>query len=200
MVEIGLLLGLSDSEAFVKALTGYRKLVNEAISEFGRLVPEANVPPALEIPPTTKKEVGKDTLYYYPLGNVGLDRRFQPMLGVARDAAVIVFSEDHATRLLASKPLKLEGGPLASRLDKPLLGAFFCDTSALLDAVAPWAELGISQAMKGADADEKTIQDGLKAYQTVLQLLRCVKQTSGATYFEDDAIVTHSETVVKDID
>lgn len=200
MIELGLLMGLSDGDAFTKSITSYRKLINETISEFGRLVPEANVPPALELPPPQKKAAGANALYFYPLPPLPVDERVQPTFGVGKDVAVISCSQGHTERLLAGKPLKLDGGPLASRLGKPLLAASYVDFPALVDAISPWAEMGITLAMKEAMADKKTMEDGMKAYQTVLRLVKCIKVSTTASYREDGATVTHSETVVKDIE
>jgi len=200
MLEIGILTGLSDSGKFVQAMNEYRKLINEAISEFGRIVPEANIPPALELPLPEKKAVGNDALYFYPLGETPLDKRVQPTFGVGKDVFVIAASAEHATRLLASKPFKPAGGPLAARIDKPLSGGSYADMNALLDVFSPWAEFGIRQVLAQEKADKKTVDDSMAAFQAVLRLFKCVKESSTATYAEDGATVTHSETVVKDID
>lgn len=200
MLEVAILTGLSDSGKFVQAMNEYRKLINEAISEFGRIVPEANIPPALEVPLPEKKAVGNDALYFYPLGETPLDKRVQPTFGVGKDVFVIAASAEHATRLLASKPFKPAGGPLAARIDKPLSGGSYVDMNGLIDVVAPWAEFGIRQTLAQEKADKKTVDDSMAAFQAVLRLFKCVKESSTATYTEDGATVTHSETVVKDID
>jgi hypothetical protein len=200
MLEVGLAMGLSDREKFVKSLTAYRKLINDSIVEFGKVFPEANLPPQLEIPAPQTKEVEGGTLYHYPLEGTPLDKQFQPMFGIGKDVLIFACGQDHVLRLLAKKPLKLTEGPLASRLEKPLASGFYLDFPALIDGLAPWVELGVSQVLKENVKDKQMVEDSMKSLATVLKVLKCIKVTSSATFIEGNVRVTHSETVVKDID
>ena len=200
MLEVGFMMGLSDSELFVKAVGAYRKLINEGIAEIAKAVPELNIPPQLEIHVPESKKVEGGTLYFYPLEASGLDKQFQPMFGVGKDVLVFACGQNHVTRLLANKPPKLADGPLASRLDKPLSAGFYLDFPALVDALTPWLELGVGQALKETVKDKQQVAEGMKALATVLKVLKCVQATSSATYTEGSATVTHSATKVKDID
>lgn len=200
MLEVGMVLGLADAQKFTQAITAYRKLINEAINEFGRVVPDATLPPALEIPPPKSKMVEGGTLYHYPLEGVPLDKQFQPLFGVGKDVLVFACGEDHVKRLLAKKPLKLTDGPLGTRLDKPLVSGFYLDFPAFIDGLAPWVEVGVGEAVKEAIKDKDQAADAMKAVTTLIRVLKCVKATSSATYLEGGATVTHSETVVKDLE
>src|SRR5262249_49789568 len=98
-------------------------------------------------------------------------------------------------------PLKLNGGPLAERANKPLASAVYFDFNALVDAATPWIELGVGAAGKpppGPDR-EKMGKGIIGRAQGALEVLKGYKGPPSATSFEGGALVTHSESVFRDL-
>jgi hypothetical protein len=200
--EVAVVLGVSDADKLRKAMAEYREVVNEALAKIrtwkgAENMPEIQVPPPKEV----KKQGG--TLYYYPLPEAwGVDPQVAPTAGLSNDTAALTLSLAHAERLLASKPLKVDGGPLADR-DRPLTGAMYFNWPGVVDAVAPWVEYATNRALDdqlGPGAPPKAREDVLKQVRTVLDVLRCWRGATAATYLEDGALVTHSESVYRDLE
>src|SRR5207244_4219999 len=140
----------------------------------------------------------------YPIPEeAGLDKQFVPTAGLGSKVAVFALSHAHAERLLVKNPLKLDGGPLAERLKKPLAGASYFDWNGVVEALTPWvdhmAPIVIEQTTGWTLADNKKQVEGVLAQvKTVLDVLKCYKGSTSATYVEDGITVTHQEEVVSD--
>ena len=145
MVEPALLLGVSDSQLFCKAMAEYRQLFNAAV-EIVREASSGEVPDIrIPEPQVTKTDVG--TLYWYRLPEEwGVTEEVKVVLGVSDRAATISATSTQAERLLRSTPLAV-GGVLASP-ERPLAGAFAMNWAAIVDAAAPWVEFGVAEAVK----------------------------------------------------
>ncbi len=153
------------------------------------------------MPPAESEKAAAGTLYFYSIPKeAGLDPQVLPTAGLGKDVAVFALSKEHATRLLTAKPFKADGGPLADT-KKPLAGAVWYDNVALMNALTPWADLAVEEIVKNAnpDAKEKDIEDVRKQVHTVLEVAKCLKSCSAATYVEGGALVTHYEIVIKDL-
>jgi hypothetical protein len=96
--------------------------------------------------------------------------------------------------------LKVDGGPLAD-LKKARAAASSFNFPALMDLLAPWQEFGLikGQEASGVQTDAQSMKAILEQARTVFELLKVFKGTTSSTYFEGDAVVTHSESVVRDI-
>ncbi len=198
MPEIGILLGISDQEKFLKAMKEYYALINDSLaaaSELGKgQIPDIQMPAPKVV---TNKE---RTLAYYPIPpEFGFDVQVVPTAGVSKSAFVITLSRAHTERLLRPTKLNFESGPLADMKNKPLAAASSFNFVALIDAVTPWIETGFTMAHlpptpPGPDGDV------LKQVRTVLEVLKVLRGGTSATYYEDGKLVTHSETVIRDID
>jgi hypothetical protein len=195
MLEIGIVLGVSDADKLRKAAGEYLSIADDALVAARSL---GNVAGAigdfrLPKPETAKRPAG--TLYFYKLpDDLGLDRAVAPTAGLSDKVAALTLSHAHAERLLASKPLAVDGGPLADP-KKPLAGAFYCNWPAFVDAVTPWLELAAPQVWPGPEREQFMPQ-----VRTVLQVLKVYRGTTSATYLKDGVIVTERETVIKDLD
>ncbi len=202
MPEVGILVGVSDADRLRKAMADYRTILNEALTKIkaqpggDKLVGDFRIPE----PKSEKKEVG--TLYSYPLPEEwGLDPQIEPTAGLTDDAAVVTASASYAERLLARKPLKVNGGPLADR-KRPLAGASLIDWAGVVNALTPWAELAANEALdrQGADVPAKAREGVLRQVRTALTVLKCWRGTTAATYLEDGVLVTHHESVFRDLE
>jgi len=146
-------------------------------------------------------EVGKLFLFHLP-ADWKVDPQVVPTAGLSSKVGVLALSSGHAERLLASKPLKVEGGPLADT-KRPLAGASYFSMPAFVDAITPWVMFGLRQAplekLAPGGGDEKTARENvLKQVRTVLDVLKVFRVSTSVSYVEDGVLITHSETVVRD--
>ena len=200
LLEPALVLGVSDSGLLRKAFAEYRSIVNELIPKVHEVAP--NVPDN-QLPEPESRKAKAGTLYFYPLpAATGIDRQTAPTAGLSNRVAVLTISQKHAERLLATAPLKVEGGPLAE-LKKPRAMAFYLNWAAVIHGVTPWIEQGLHAA--GIDPSEK-VEVGdeswkgiLKQVPTVVQVLQVFRSYTSSTYFDGRVLVTHSETVIQDL-
>jgi hypothetical protein len=200
MLEPAVVLGVTDANLLRKAFGEYRLIVNELTTKLHEIVPNF---PDFQIPELETRKAKGGTLYFYPLpAEWGINERITPTAGLSNRVAVLTVSNEHAERLLAATPLKTEGGLLAD-LKKPRAMATYFNWVRLLRALAPWVEQGLRAA--GVDPAEK-VEAGdeswsglLKQVPTVLEVLQVFRGYTSSTYFEGSVLVTHSETVIKDL-
>jgi hypothetical protein len=200
--EIGVLVGVSDADALVKAMTEYRAIANEALTKI-KAWPGCEKIGDFQIPlPKTDKSLS-GTLYSYLLPEEwGVDPKVVPTAGLTKDTAVLTLSHAHAERLLASHPLRIDGGPLADR-DRPLAAAMYFNWPGVVDAAGPWVQFGtvkILEAQAGGEVPAKTRDAVLSQVRTVMDVLKCWRGESSATTLEDGVLVTHHESVYKDLE
>jgi hypothetical protein len=201
MLEPACILGVSDAALLQKACGEYRQILNEMIAKIREL--SENQFPEFQIPPPQTEKLKRGVLYAYPLPEAwGVDRQILPNSGVAPNVAVLALSRAQTERLLTPTPLKISGGPLADP-KRPLAAASYVDCAGILDALAPWIDLGTTTAapfltaMAGEQA--KAVEDLPGQVRTVLEVLKVFRSYSSATYVEDGALVTHGETVIRDL-
>jgi len=198
MVELGLLLGISDAKRFETGMKEIRLALNELYAKV-RETSNDNIP-EFKIPAPETEKAKNGSLIYWPLPeDLGLDKQFHPMIGVGKSVSLIALSKSHTERLLSPTPLTMKGAPLARKGD--LVGACVLDWNALVDAAAPWIEFGITTGMAGDKAPKGApkVEDVLKQVKVVLTVLKCYKGMSNATYVEDGKLVSHTQIVVKDL-
>ena len=65
----------------------------------------------------------------------------------------------------------------------------------------PWTEFAIVKAQEanGGEANPQVVKAIMEQVKVVFQVLKVFKGSTSSTYMEGDAVVTHSESVVKDI-
>jgi hypothetical protein len=200
--ELGVVTGLNNAKLFREAMAEYRDVFNGLVDVVTKLAPPgANVPdfkmpePKVSrfmLPQTGKKGASVGTLYSWPLPELpGLDPKIMPTGGVSEKFAVFALSQGHAKRMLGPAQFKMDGGPLGD-LKKPLASAAHFNWAALVDAVTPWADFVVEQSGQGQDVRDQV--------HTVLQVLKCFRTFSSATYMENNAVVTHHETVFRDLE
>jgi hypothetical protein len=195
MLELGLLVGLSDAKGFEKALADLRKAFNDLYAKGRDAAPNKETIPPFAAPDPATEKVSSGTLLFYPLPEeAGLDKQVQPVAGIGKRVSVIALSKKHAERLMAATPLTLKTGPLARKGD--LVGLSVLDWPQLIDAAAPWVEFGVAAA---PDLPVKK-EDALTQLKTVFAVLKCFKGSSSASYVEDGKLVTHGEVIVKDLE
>ena len=209
MLEIGLVYGVSDAELVKVASNDYFAIAREAVNKLHAIVPEAV--PEFTVPPPQAREFPEGTVYYYSLPREwGLDTQIAPNASLSKDFLALSLLPKFGLRLLKPTPLEVEG-PVADH-DRPLASASYFDFAGLLDALAPWMDYGVDQrdaieaaARVAAEAagqppeEEETPQpkaspEEVKANtRFVLDFLKCLRTMSSVSYYEDEALVTHSE-------
>jgi hypothetical protein len=209
MFEVGLILGISDAEKFQKAMAEYRTILNELLDKIKLFAPPGEEVPDIKIPKPHAEKFRNGTLYFFAFPKEwGLDGNVVPVGGLSDTVAVLAFSQGHTERLLTSRPLKTDGAPLADR-KRPLVSATRCDWAALIDTLAPWVELGIASIpdddfvypIEGDFAEgKKAKEETLKVARVVMEVLKCLRGWTSATYLEDGVTITHVETVYKDLE
>jgi len=206
MLELGLLIGISDAKKFTAAMKEYRTTLNELYEKAREASPvKDNIPDFKLAAPETEKATD-GTLYWWPLPeDTGLDKQFLPTVGVGKDVALFSFSKAHTQRLLKNTPLAVKDGPLAQKRD--LIGLCVVNPPAFIDAALPWVDFAIN-AMTIVPADDaeaakkaKEMAAGFsKQARELGRILKCYRGASCATYLEDGKLVTHWQKVFKDLD
>jgi hypothetical protein len=202
MLELALLAGVSDAPLLEKAMRAYAKVIEDGIAKAREIAPKGEIPPVkLPEPEVKTVEVGKLFLFHLP-ADWKLDPQVVPTAGLSSQVGVLALSSGHAERLLASKPLKVEGGPLADT-KRPLAGASYFSMPAFVDAITPWVMFGLRQAplenlVPGAGEGKTGRENVLKQVRTVLDVLKVFRVSTSVSYVEDGVLITHSETVVRD--
>jgi hypothetical protein len=209
MLELGIVLGVSDAALLRKAFGEYRSIINDTITKVRELIPFL---PAFEIPPPEGRQIKNGTLYFYPLPEaLGLDPRILPNFAMSESVAVFTLSAEHSERLLTQTPLKVAGGPLADQ-KSPMAGAVYFEWAGIMTTLAPWIELGLraggpqlveqvpAELLEGADSDEKKLESLIQQVRTVLDVLKVFRTYSSRTYFEGKVLVTHGESILRDVE
>ena len=202
MLEPAIVLGVSDAALLRRASTEYRSILNELLVKIRELNPEF---PEVEITPPKTSELKSGTLYSYPIPeHLGLDKQILPNAGLSERIAVLSISREHTERLLEKNPLKIDGGPLADP-NKALVGAAYIRCEGIIDALVPWMQFGIRAVQKqaGGEGDGQGAKPPwlgmLDQIPTALEVLKVFRTSTSAIYIEGDALVTHSETIVRDL-
>jgi hypothetical protein len=198
MLEVGMLLGLSDPKKFSAALKEYRTTINELYAKI-REASQDNIP-EFKIPASEVDKVKNGTLHYYPIPEeAGLDKQVQPVMGLAKRLAVFCLSKAHAERLMNDTHPKTESGPLAYK--GKVVGVSLLNFPAFLDVVEPWAEFAVQTVVAAPDPEtaKKLSEEILKQVGVGFKALKAFKGFTAVSYVEDDALVTHGESVFKDV-
>jgi hypothetical protein len=208
MLEAALLLGVSDADKFRKAMSEYRTILNEMLAKAKDFAPPGKEVPQLQVPQPRAEQSPAGNLFVFALPKEwGLDPKVAPTAGISEHVFVFALSQAYTQRLLARKPLKTDGGPLANP-NRPLGAATICNWPVFIDAVTPWVEYGITMIpddeirlpLGGDNATGKNAKEELlREARVVLEVLKCFHGWTSLTYREGDAWVTHSESVYKDV-
>lgn len=210
MPELALLVGVSDRALLEQAMKSYRKLIEDALTKVKENAPPDAQPPFTKLPEPEVKSAKDGKLYLWHLPEEAkLDRRVALTAGLSESVGVVAFSAEHAERLLASRPLKVEGGPLADT-KRPLTGASYFNWPGFIDALSPWVLFAVEQApleklqaggeenKEDKDAQKKQRAEILRHVRVVLDALKAIRISTSATYLEEGALITHSEVVIRD--
>jgi hypothetical protein len=209
MLELALLVGVSDRALLEKAMKSYGKLIEDVLELVKKNAPPDSQPPFTKLPEPEVKTVMAGNLYLWQLPKEAqLDPRVALTAGLSEKVGVVALSAGHAERLLAAKPLKVEGGPLADT-KRPLTGASYFNWPAFIDTLSPWVMFAIEQTplekalpgggeIKDKEDGQKKRAEIIRHVRVVLDALKAIRVSTSATYLEDGALITHSEVVIRD--
>jgi hypothetical protein len=206
MLELGLLIGVSDATAFERAITEYRKALNELYEKARDAAPNKDNIPEFKLPAPETEKVTSGKLLFYPIPEeAGLDKQVQPVLGIGKSVSVFTLSKKHAERLMTSTPLAYKSKPLSRKGDR--ISVAVLDWPQFVDTALPWVEFGLmamtfatSDDVGGAEKAKAKVGEILKQVKIAAEVFKCYKGSSMVSYLEDGKLVTHGETIVKDLD
>ncbi|NIL98638.1 MAG: hypothetical protein GTO53_11940 [Planctomycetales bacterium] len=209
-----LVIGLKDPELFKQALGEYRLVINDLIKAVHRLNPEDV--PDVQIPPARQRNLDNGAeVFYYPLPeDLGVYEGVAPNIAVTDAFAAISMLPRHTKKIVQPQPLEVDGGPLKAT-DRPLAVVVYFRWVNLVDMVVPWVNEGVrmyvSSMAEGLGALHQ--EEGLNANGDVdmakpllenvrkgAELLKVFRGYTSATYLEEGALVTHSESRFEDVD
>jgi hypothetical protein len=197
MIEPALVVGVSDAALLRKACQEYHAALNGLLDAL-RQIEGVDIPKDLKLPEVQVTTTSSGTIYGYPLPQQwGVDEKIVPNGGVSETVAVCSLSREHTQRLLSATPLSV-GGVLADT-SRPLAGACVFDWAGLVDAVTPWIDLAVQRITKeqpGVDAQAGGITAQVH---TLLEVLQVCRTITAETYFEDQALVSHSLLEIRDV-
>src|SRR5262249_10917700 len=94
MLELGLMIGISDAKKFEAALKDYRVTLNELYEKAREASPVKDNIPEFKLPAPETEKSSNGTLMWWPIPeDTGLDKQFLPTIGVGKDVAVLTFSK-----------------------------------------------------------------------------------------------------------
>jgi hypothetical protein len=190
MLEIGVVLGVSDAEKFQQALDGYRQVANKMMRKAQGELPAGTIPDFEIGKPQVETKEGR-TFAHYPIpAELGVDPQFQPTGGLSKNVAALTLSRGHAERLLNDVPLKIKSAVLADS-KRSLDSFFYFNWAGCVDVASKWSDY----LFKSGLAPEEAAQTTRRA----LDFLKVFHGYASATYRENGATITHSEAVFRDI-
>ncbi len=191
MLEMGGVLGVSDSVKLEKALEGYRGVANQLLIKARGEVPAGTIPD-FEIPkPRVERKNGNTFADYAIPADWGIDDQFLPTGGLSDKVAALTLSRAHTERLLKPTPLKI-GSPLLAGTKQPLDSMFHFNWAGLVDAATPWVHYGLKQSNAPAESEERA--------RKIIRTLKIFRSYTSITYREADATITRSEAVFRDME
>jgi len=193
MLELGIVLGVSDSAKLEKALESYRTFANKLLTKARGEVPAGTIP-EFEIPKPKVDLQGGNTFAYYPIPEfLTIDKQFQPTGALSKRVATLTLSRNHAERLLTERPFKASSADLLNDTSRPLDSMFYFNWAGMVDAVTPW----VAYAKKlGAVPDDEIEKKAWKA----VDLLKVFRGYASITYREGGATITRREAIFRDIE
>ena len=204
MLELALVIGVSDATLFNQAMSEYKAIADDMVETIRERNP-GKIPADYKVPSPESETIDGDTVYTYKLpADAGLDPQIAPSGGVGEHVAVFSTSPKLSARILAETPLKSQGS-LASAADKPCASVITFSWSSLVEASAPWIEFAVRQKARhgedeDAEKDSPQVAEVLSQVRTVLDILKCWKATESVTTVENGMTVSHSVTTFKDME
>lgn len=223
MLELGMVVSVSDAESFRKGIQEYCDVLREAIVLAREIKPDDV--PEFEIPKPEKRELeggGKLSVFALP-EEWGVDEQVAPTAGLTDKAAVLSTMPATAAKLLQSTPPAID---TSLDLNRPAAMVMHFEFAKLIERTRPWIDYGLAVAMgtvkkdkpadeEGEDADDEgdeeeeeeappsqlAFQMGfvMPQFYQFLDVVSALRSATSITYEEEGVWVTHSETHIEDL-
>ncbi|HEX6960780.1 MAG TPA: hypothetical protein VF175_02855, partial [Lacipirellula sp.] len=203
MLELGVVMGVSDAEEFKTALREYKSILNDLVDAIREADPES-IPEGYEIPDPEKQETSDGAVYSWRFEEAELDEQLALCIGLSEDYAIFGTSPALAERVLAEKPIEHVSEELGGEPRAIVAGVHF---AALIDAAAPWVHYAIranavqeDQLSQDPEDDPSQVGEIWSQVETGLDILKCFRGAWSETRQEEGVWVTHSVAVFEDLE
>jgi hypothetical protein len=193
MIELGLLIGVSDAKKFDQGWKDARGILNELLEKLSDL-PNAGIPPGISIPAPATGE----GMYWWEIPTSPLDAQVVPTAGTGKGASVLTFSKKHTARLMKPTPLTFRAKELEFK--GPVLGACVLDWVGFIDLVTPWVEMGVDQSIKEFAIEGKLATRWKKETKVGLDAFKCFKGATCTTTKSGSGVVHKTVIVIQDLE
>jgi hypothetical protein len=204
MLEIGMVCGVSDAKLVKEAFSQYFTILQQILDKMHDLsVGELKGAfpseiPSVQLAKPQTKDVGGAAVYYYALpADTGLDAQLAPNAGLSDNFMVTSLLPRFTARLLADTSLQGQG-PLA-KSDRPLASAGNLEFARLIEAFEPWIDYVMAFAAPEGAAEQGPMGNISQQVHDVLDVLKCFRGVSVATYQEGQATVSHMQCRFADV-
>ncbi|MEM6689863.1 MAG: hypothetical protein AAF664_10575 [Planctomycetota bacterium] len=205
---------VEDAVAYRGSWRKYYETINELAAPFRPMLP---LPPGQDLPPAVESDMEDGIYLQVPMVEMlGANEAFRPGMALNEGWSVFSFFPSQAESLMSESEPSLPS-PL-SNLNRPLLTASHFDQGQIFDLVINYVEdakpmilqqLSESQASDPFDEGpgnsfeqtvrEMTPEELYEAITVSIDLIRCMRSQTSATYVEGNAIVSQKAVVFEDL-
>lgn len=197
MIEPAIILAVKDKDLMDEALVDYWEVLRNALYAAGQKCDEIKKVQLYD-PSVVEGDAGKMYVFAIP-SKCPVSGEIEPTVGIGEDTLVFAATPKAAERLMKKTPLAY-GGVLADPA-KPRISAGCFAWKDLLTAGKPWVMFGIEKALEEAKDNCPLPPDAIRSQaQTILDILSVIQDITVEKYRQDDVIVIHSQTTIKDVD
>jgi hypothetical protein len=200
MIEPAVVMSVTDADLLKKGIKEYQAVLEELLGKIAKEDPNA-LPPGFRLPEPQRRESKAGTVYAFHFPKAWeVDAQLAPAIGLSPHVAVLAIAPKHASELLALTPLDTEG-PLADT-KRPLAAAVLVDWAGIVEAATPWIEHAVTLTYSDAGRPGRgpdDLKSTLKQIRSGLEILKCLRTVSSATYAEEQTMVTHTEVHIRDL-
>ena len=197
MLELGIVLGLSDQDKFLSGMDQLYTFVGDLMKTIQAESPDDL--PEIDLPAWSERGVAGGNVYLIEIPKAaGVDGQLAGTLGVGSSYAIFTTSIPQAERVILEKPFQFEG-PLAGKTN--LLSVQHVNFAGFIDALVPWINYGFAQIPQEEGAASGFGVNAIHGQvESVLSVLRCYRGTTAIRYVEKDTIVTQTESRFVDLE
>lgn len=191
--ELTVAWGVSDAAKVREGTAEYFDVLQAAIVRMSEIMPDT-VPP-IQIGAPRTKDTDAGNIYYYMIPPfLGLDPLIAPNAGLSENLLAISLVPRATQRILAAQSAQ-KGGVLASPDQPEMATAWQFKMNRFVQWARPWVKYGMQLAAS------EGVQDPEIATQisAVMDVLECIRTSSGYAYFKDGALFSHARTEFQDL-
>jgi len=191
--ELSFVFGVSDAEKVKAGFAEYFSVVQDAVTAASEIMPDRVPPIRLPTPRRKRPEMGETFSYPIP-PFLGLDPAITPIAGINDSVMVVTLMPGAAKRIMEDRPL-VETSFLEGIRGKQVASAWHFKMNRLVEAARPWVNYGFEVAAEeGAQNPEIVSQAN-----TVMDVLECIRESSGYSYLENGVTITRSHSSFRDL-